>query len=333
MDMVGYNRHVDRILVISNPGSVWLVHWMQEVNGTYDIGLRVDPLIDYTTIRSDHSSFWARGYDAVTGIEGYPPERDDPEGFYRANTAMHTVKDVMDSLNFRLIRKATQLCVATLAPFALENIHEEVLPDLAIFAGDPIFGGDVRASQESDSLVVTVMNLGLGSVDVPFRVEVSKCEADSTNCQPVKMQEVEEYIPPGGGLDLYIPWSLLGDLILLVQVDPDDRVGETDETNNQMHVALHYVPISRLVVYPNPFFVGRDRRALSFAGLSDGASVEILTSSGELVWSGEERHRELLWEGQNRTDFRVGSGIYFYRIIDADGHCGQMGTLAVIREE
>lgn len=327
IDMVGYNARFDRIQVISNPGSVWLLDRMQEVNATYAIGLRVDPLMDHTAIRTDHFPFWARGYDAVTGIEGYPPERDDPEGFYRMYAAMHTVGDVMDSLNLGLIRKVAQLCVATLAPFALENTYGEALPDLAIF------DGDVRFAQGGDRLVVTVMDVGLGGVYVPFRVTVSRCEADSTDCGPVWTQEVEEAIPPGGSLDLRIPWQQLGDVTVLVQVDPDGRVREVDETNNQVYAVLRHVPASRFVVYPNPFFIGNGGGTLSFAGLSDGASVEISTPSGESVWSGEERRREVLWKGQNRVDFLVGSGIYFYRVVDVDGYVERIGTLAVIRKE
>lgn len=327
MDMVGYNHRFDRIHVVSNSGSAWLAHRMQEVNAIYDIGLRVDLLLDHAAIRADHFSFWARGYDAITGIEGYPPERDDPEGFYQANTAMHTVGDVMDSLNFGLIRKVAQLCVATLAPFALENTYEEALPDLAIF------DGDVRFSAKNDSLLVTVMDVGLGGVTAPFRVTVSRCGTDSTDCERVWTQEVEGGLPPGGRRDLRVPWDRLGDVTLLVQVDPDGRIQEGDETNNRVYAALRYVPVSRIVVYPNPFLIGSGRGPLSFAGLSDGASVEILTPSGELVWSGEERHREVLWKGQNRADFLVGSGMYFYRVVDVDGHCARMGTLVVIREE
>ena len=64
-DMIGFNDLSERLELVSNPGSLWLVEAMRSVNGLCDIGLQVDVLEDAGAGLSDHAPFWARGYDAV----------------------------------------------------------------------------------------------------------------------------------------------------------------------------------------------------------------------------------------------------------------------------
>lgn len=116
-DMIGYNRLVDRLHLVANPASRWIVDTMQTANERYGIGLVVDVVVDYRLFRSDHAPFWFQGYDAILGIENYPPETTADSTQYIPYAAYDTATDVADSINFRLVCKSTQLCVAALYIF------------------------------------------------------------------------------------------------------------------------------------------------------------------------------------------------------------------------
>ena len=121
-DMIGYNRLADRIHLVANPASRWIVDTMQTANERYKIGLMVEVVVDYRFFRSDHASFWFQGYDAMLGIENYPPETTTDSTLYIPYASYDTATDIADSVNFRLVRKCTQLCVATLGIFqTLQN--------------------------------------------------------------------------------------------------------------------------------------------------------------------------------------------------------------------
>ena len=68
-DMVGFNDLADRLELISNPASIWLVDLMRATNERYTIGLQIDVLEDRFAGLSDHAPFWREGYDAILGIE------------------------------------------------------------------------------------------------------------------------------------------------------------------------------------------------------------------------------------------------------------------------
>jgi len=298
------------------------------LNERYEIGLRLDPLVDAREIRSDHGSFWLRGYDAITAIEGYPPERDnitpDSTVIYRAAVQMHTVDDVADSLNFSQIRKTAQLFVAYLAEFAYENPIQETLPDLALLEGD------VRIDGEEEQIVVAAMNLNNAAIPDTIEVRAWACASDSTACEEIRTENVP-VIPPGGSYEVRIPWTKLGEVLVRAEIDPENRIAEADETNNIVYASLRHVPLTRLAIYPNPFRIGGVPDHVAFAGVPDDASVQIFSASGERIWQDEEERREVLWYGQNEENFLVGSGIYFYAIVDPEGRRTQTGKLAVVR--
>ena len=328
LDMVGYNRLHDRLVVLANPASTWMLDRTIMLNERYEIGLRLDPIVDAREIRSDHGSFWLRGYDAITAIESYPPERNeiapDSTVIYRAAVQMHSVEDVMDSLNFSQIRKTAQLFVAYLAEFAYENKVQEAVPDLALLAGD------VRIDADEEQLVVAAMNLNNAAIPDTIEVRVWACEKDSTECEEIWIEKTIA-IPPGGSYEVRVPWTKLGEAVVRAEIDPANRIAEMDETNNAIYASLRHVPLSRLVVYPNPFRIGGTPGHVAFAGMPDDASVQIFSPSGEQIWQDTEERREVLWYGQNEAGFLLGSGIYFYTIVDPEGRRTQTGKLAVLR--
>ena len=324
-DMIGYNHLRQRLELVTNPASRWMVQWLAEANERYGIGLKLDVLEDSAARLSDHAPFWARGYDAILAIENYlPTDPDTPgvrNGDYRINTQYHTLADVPDSINYELVRRATQLVVASLGQYGAE----EGEPNLAVFSGD------LRADSR-DNLRLRIANIGLGRLDGPYRVRVSRCAADSSDCRPIYDGVGGGPLEAGAVVDVVIPWNRFGEMVFLSEVDPEDAIGESNEGDNRALQLLHLVPQSAIRVYPNPFRPGEDG-FLSFGALPPGSRLSILTLGGEPVWEARaDRGREpVRWHGQNASGFTVGSGVYLYLVSGPGEEKVAMGKIVLMR--
>jgi len=329
-DMVGFNDLSHRLELVTNTSSRWLVDLMVQSNQRYDIGLKLDVLEDDFAGLSDHAPFWARGYDAILGIENYLPTDSTThsvrDGEYRLNRQYHQIIDVPDSVNWELVASTTRLAVATLAQYGLE----EGLPNLTVFTGD--VSGDAQ-----DDLRLRVSNTGLGRVDAPYGVRLWRCEIDSSACQVVYDVEHTEPLEPGAGVDIEVPWKRYGEMVFLLEVDPEDRIEELEEGDNRAFQQMSLVPQSNIVVYPNPFRLGQDE-FIAFTGLPLRARVRIYSLVGELVWVGEEENQlqknlayEVRWRGNNAEGFLVNDGIYMYTITTATGGILEKGKIALVR--
>lgn len=329
-DMVGFNDLADRLELISNPASIWLVDLMRATNERYTIGLQIDVLEDRFAGLSDHAPFWREGYDAILGIENYLPTDSTTAGVlagdYRLNTQYHSVADLPDSINFELVAAVTRLTVATLAQF----VGEEGLPNLAVF------GGDLRRSDDADDLRVQVANLGPAAVSTAFDVRVSACAADSTGCSVIFQATHTGEVEAGGVATFRIPWPRHGDSVFLVEVDPDDRIAEEVELDdNNAFQSVRLVPSSGIVIFPNPFRPGQTP-FLRFSGVPLFSRLRIYRPGGELVWRGFEEDRgqashEIHWTGVNAAGFTVGSGVYVYDLRSLAGDLLERGKIAVVR--
>ncbi|MFH1570495.1 MAG: M20/M25/M40 family metallo-hydrolase [Gemmatimonadota bacterium] len=328
VDMVGYNWRRQRVQLVTNPASEWLVALMSEAEERYGLGLQVDVLHDAYATLSDHGPFWARGYDGVLAIENYLPSDSlsagPVTGDYVPYAAYHSAADVPDSVNWELVGRVARLWVATLGQYA----DPGGLPDLAVFTGDLV--GDA-----ADDLRVHVANLGRAPVDGPVRVRVWRCGADSTGCEVIHDGDAYLHLAPGGMADLTVPWQRYGETVFLVEVDPDGLITEADETDNRAFQNVRLVPSSSVAVYPNPFRPDRDPY-LSFNGLPLFSRVRIATAAGELVWVGREEEqgdlsREVRWRGTNAAGYAVGSGIYLYTVDSFGGQVLRRDKVAVIR--
>ena len=327
-DMIGFNDLHDRIELVSNPESLWLVDLLRSANERYGIGLRVDLLEDPYAGLSDHAPFWARGYDAVLGIENYLPTDSTTGGvrggLYRLNTQYHTVRDLPDSVNWELVAGVTRLTVATLAQFGTGDS----LPNLMVS------GGDLKGDAE-DNLRVRVANVGAAALEDPFRVRLSRCADDSTGCRVVFDERRPGPLPAGAVDDISIPWQRFGEMVFLVEVDPEGEIEETSESDNRAFQNVRLVPADRIVVYPNPFAPQQDK-FLAFSGLPLFSRVKIASLGGELLWTGREEAQndlsnEIRWRGVNEAGFIVGSGVYIYSIRDEDGALLRRDKIAVLR--
>ncbi|MEE2657134.1 MAG: M28 family peptidase [Candidatus Latescibacterota bacterium] len=327
-DMIGFNDLTDRIELVANPNSVWLVDLLRETNERYDIGLQIDVLEDRFAGLSDHAPFWANGYDAILGIENYKP--DDPNttgvinGDYRLNTQYHTVVDLPDSINWELVARATRLGVGALAQFGIEAGPS----NLAVFTGDLRGVGN--------DLEVQIANIGLTPVEDSFVLRVSRCELDSTSCTAIYEERQTTRLVPGDIAVVRVPWSRFGDTVFLVEVDPENAIAEASENDNLAFQAVHLIAgDGDLAVFPNPFLPARDP-AVHFNGVPKFARITITDPQGSLIWQGREeeqgkRSREVLWSGVNDSGFSVASGIYVYTVRSFEGQLLHRGKIAVMR--
>jgi hypothetical protein len=338
-DMIGFNDLSDRLELVTNRASRWIVEQMQGVNDRYNIGLRLDILEDDFARLSDHAPFWARGWDAVLGIENYLPTDSTTvgvkQGLYRLNTQYHSVLDLPDSLNYGLMARVTRLAVGTLAQYGLE----EGQANLAVFTGD-------LTGTQNDDLRLLVSNTGLGTLQEGFRVQVGVCQADSGRCETFFNQRIEAVLAPGAAAQVEVPWQRFGESVFRIEVEVVGDQIESDLDDNRVFQALRLVPQSRIAVFPNPFTPGR-ARFLHFSGLPLNAVVRVYALSGELVWSGQEDFggqrnlytNEVVWSGVNQTGILAGnisgnlaaSGIYIYAISDSQGKLLKRDKIAVVR--
>ena len=332
-DMIGFNPLQQRLELLANPGSRWLSEWMAGVVERYDLGLNIDLIEDAGSRLSDHAPFWARGYDAILGSENHLPidPTTDPvrQGRYRINSQYHSVADLPDSINWDLVRRTTQLTVATLAEYGLG----EGAPNLAVFTGD--LRGD-----RTDDLRVRVSNIGLGAVASSFSVQVSQCALDSSRCEVIHRAQAPEGLTPGANADLRIPYQRFGEMVFLIEVDIEGRIDEVSEADNRVFQRLRLVPQSKIAVFPNPFHRGSGS-ALRFSGVPLKSVVRVFGSAGDLVWEAIEdddaqrrlgaKANEVLWYGVNSTDTLVGNGVYLYTIHSPEGSLLVRDKIAVVR--
>lgn len=112
LDMFGFNWRSDLVEIVSNNDSSWISRALIIANSWYNIGLKIRRTQDEFVDISSHKSFWDHGYNAVTLTESSTPWRDSQN--YLANTFYHTSADTADKVNFRLVRKVTQLVLVTI---------------------------------------------------------------------------------------------------------------------------------------------------------------------------------------------------------------------------
>lgn len=112
LDMFGFNWRSDLVEIVSNNDSSWISRALIIANSWYNIGLKTRRTQDEFVDISSHKSFWDHGYNAVTLTESSTPWRDSQN--YIANTFYHTSADTADKVNFRLVRKVTQLVLVTI---------------------------------------------------------------------------------------------------------------------------------------------------------------------------------------------------------------------------
>ena len=328
-DMIGFNDLTERIELVTNPSSAWIVDLMVAAGQRYDLGLRTDVLEDRFAGLSDHAPFWAEGYDAILAIENYLPTDSTSagvvDGAYRINTHYHTVADLPDSINWELVTGVTRLTLATLAQFGAE----EGLPNLAVFGGD-------LAGDGAGGLLARISNLGPVPAEGPVGLRLRRCRSDSTGCEVVYEGAHPGPVPPGAAVEVRVPWPRYGEALFLVEVDPGDRIAEEVEiADNRAFAHVRLVPDEEVLVFPNPLQRSRDGFARFF--VPEFSRLDIYDSHGVLVWQGREesgsvdQRGEIRWTGVNAAGNLLGSGVYFYEVRSFEGGSIERGKIALLR--
>ncbi|MFW6176275.1 MAG: M28 family metallopeptidase [Thermoplasmatota archaeon] len=102
-DMIGYLSNGHDIEIHSNHHSESLLDAMTDMDKKLDLSVNITPVTKDPETRSDHYSFWVKGYKACILIE---------ETF---NPHYHTVKDTIDKISIPMIKSVTQLSIGTSA--------------------------------------------------------------------------------------------------------------------------------------------------------------------------------------------------------------------------
>jgi Zn-dependent M28 family amino/carboxypeptidase len=116
MDMIGYDSDDDSAFEAhagTREESLKLADLLVQTITTYEIKLVPDVLEAGATNRSDHASFWSRGYPAVLVIEDSEyGETDDFNPYY------HSTSDTLDKLNLPYAKRIAQAVIGAAAQLA-----------------------------------------------------------------------------------------------------------------------------------------------------------------------------------------------------------------------
>jgi flagellar hook assembly protein FlgD len=69
---------------------------------------------------------------------------------------------------------------------------------------------------------------------------------------------------------------------------------------------------------------------ITITGLTNDASVKILSSNGTVIAEGKSTGRTFMWNGRDKNGDRVASGMYMVATATSDGKKGVVCKIAVI---
>ncbi len=116
MDMIGYDSDSNGAFEVhagTREGSIKLADLLVQTLQTYEIKLAPEVLEVGATNRSDHASFWSRGYPAVLVIED--SEYGESNDF---NPYYHSTADTLDKLDLSYAKRIAQAVIGAAAQLA-----------------------------------------------------------------------------------------------------------------------------------------------------------------------------------------------------------------------
>lgn len=114
LDMIGFNDLNNMYLnIAADEHSRWLGRHIVAMNDSFQLGIMLNASPFAYGRWSDHAPFWDQGFSAVCLIECAPPWTGNP--YYNANPYYHTTADTLGTLNPHLLKKSTQLAIASFA--------------------------------------------------------------------------------------------------------------------------------------------------------------------------------------------------------------------------
>ncbi len=327
LDMIGYDPDTPDIDIITNLGSEWIAEAMLYVQKRYGISsIKLNKIINPDMVYSDHAPFWQNGFNAILGIDN--SNFDSPE-FY---PYMHTADDTVDKLNFDLMSDMCKITIATLASLA-DPVDELPHPDLAVSEEEIVLSPDNPSYGQVIQLGAVVHNIGdADAKNVAVQILVDEPLARSPRLVAEKTIDViaksQTYV------DASFAITEWGESKIIVKVNPDYRVFETDGRNN---IAIKLIRISsdspsfgKFIIYPNPIRLKKDSNINFEYTLSKDSPVKlgIYTITGDLVYekdfiSGSEGgkfgiNKGIKWDGTSILGAPVVPGIYICRLVVFD---------------
>ena len=155
------------------------------------------------------------------------------------------------------------------------------------------------------------------------------CEANDVIDEPVPKN--------AGGGEVFVVGNLTPRKKYYFAIRAVDDVGNKSILSNSPSASSQREKSRLSKIYPNPFYPAKDRTANISYNLTEGANVviELYNIAGELVKEWNEGYKsegehEVGWEGKNRGERRVSSGIYII-LLRENGVAVDRKKMAIIK--
>ena len=321
VDMIAFKRSEsdpDTCHIMANASSSWISDWLVEtaddVYPSHFEGFDVTGF-DLGIAYSDHASFWARGYDAVTTLEHYDPRVRNP--YY------HTLQDTMATVSPSQFLATTRMVAASLARLA--DPSPQV--NLAIQDGGIDISGDLVTGETVD-VVVRTYSFGAES-QATVTVELWDGEPDAGDL--IGTRSGIATVGAGRVLDRSFEWQLtsaeLGDHTLWARVSAEG-LAEASTTDNAsslsfrvdgrgLYVAWHHVranPVRSMGDLAFTYELSRD---------GGGVLIEVYDLLGQRLGKCDLRGgpaveagvSEVAWDEFDEATSGLAGGLYIYRVV------------------
>lgn len=291
LDMFGFNWKSDLVEIVTNNDSSWISRALIIANRWYDIGLKIRRSQDEFVDISSHKPFWDGGYNAVTLTESSTPWRDSQN--YNANPFYHTAADTADKVNFRLVKKVTQLVLITMDSLLTDMFHPmRQVPQLRL---------EIPATTEESELEI----IGTFHSDFPIDIIVHPSQTEAIIDRETQTYTARVPLNPGKNV------------LNVVARYPLGAVSVVKSTILTQAFAWRDV-----VVFPNPARSDglTEFRVEANADITD-MRIAIYDSDGNLIKRIEgvadrlnQRLWRTWWNQQTSYGLAVSAGIYFCHI-------------------
>ena len=291
LDMFGFNWKSDLVEIVTNNDSSWISRALIIANRWYDIGLKIRRSQDEFVDISSHKPFWDGGYNAVTLTESSTPWRDSQN--YNANPFYHTAADTADKVNFRLVKKVTQLVLVTVDSLLTDMFHPmRQVPQLRL---------EIPATTEESELEI----IGTFHSDFPIDIIVHPSQTEAIIDRETQTYTARVPLNPGKNV------------LNVVARYPLGAVSVVKSTILTQAFAWRDV-----VVFPNPARSDglTEFRVEANADITD-MRIAIYDSDGKLIKRIEgvadrlnQRLWRTWWNQQTSYGLAVSAGIYFCHI-------------------
>jgi len=342
LDMIGYDPNEPDIAVVTDENSEWMANAISHVQNERGINLTVNKVVNPKMTYSDHSPFWKAGYSAVLVTEASDSSSNE---FSPVN---HTANDTLDKLNPELIWKTSRLIIATIAMLANPIIKSDDNNTDLVINNDSITTPQTQAKPKSTiNFTAYVRNDGNEDVaNVTAQIWLVSPEAWLSpkllrklifDVKARSLHEIHEMVTLGN-------W---GDYDIIIKINPDFNVFESDYTNNVAHRTIQIsaeLGISALLIYPNPVFISKNPEVNIRYGLSQDAyvTVSIYDLTGNLIYdekfnpgeNGGQRgpNNNIKWNVNSSKPIAPGIYVCQTTVINSNGEQRSIsGKLALIR--